>query len=93
VDCPGFFKPRNLLGEKLNRIIFQVLDDVDIIVAMVDFPDGIGVGDYYVFEQIKNRHVPKILVLNKIDLLNTAGKYTLLETISKIGNELDFLKK
>ena len=93
VDCPGFFKPRNLLGEKLNRIIFQVLDDVDIIVAMVDFPDGIGVGDYYVFEQIKNRHVPKILVLNKIDLLNTAGKYTLLETISKIGNELDFFEE
>lgn len=93
VDCPGFFKPRNLLGEKLNKIIFQVLDDVDIIVTMVDFPDGIGVGDYYVFEQIKNRHIPKILVLNKIDLLNTSGKYSLLETISKIKNELDFFEE
>jgi GTPase len=93
VDCPGFFKPRNLLGEKLNRIIFQVLDDVDIIVAMVDFPDGIGVGDYYVFEQIKSRHVPKILILNKIDLLNAQGKYSLLETISKIRNELDFFEE
>jgi len=90
VDCPGFFKPRNLLGEKLNRIIFQVLDDVDIIAAMVDFPDGIGVGDHYVFEQIRSRHVPKILILNKIDLLNTQGKYSLPETISKIRNELDF---
>ncbi len=93
VDCPGFFKPRNLLGEKLNRIIFQVLDDVDIIVAMVDFPDGIGVGDYYVFEQIRSRHVPKILILNKIDLLNTAGKYSLLETISKIRSEMDFFEE
>jgi GTP-binding protein Era len=93
VDCPGFFKPRNLLGEKLNRIIFQVLDDVDIIAAMVDFPDGIGVGDYYVFEQIRSRHVPKILILNKIDLLNTSGKYSLLETISKIRNELDFFEE
>jgi GTP-binding protein Era len=93
VDCPGFFKPRNLLGEKLNRIIFQVLDDVDIIVAMVDFPGGIGVGDYYVFEQIRSRHVPKILILNKIDLLNTAGKYSLLETISKIRSELDFFEE
>jgi len=93
VDCPGFFKPRNLLGEKLNRIIFKVLDDVDIIVAMVDFPDGIGVGDYYVFEQIRSRHVPKILILNKIDLLNTAGKYSLLETISKIRSEMDFFEE
>ncbi len=93
VDCPGFFKPRNLLGEKLNRIIFQVLDDVDIIVAMIDFPGGIGVGDYYVFEQIKNRHVPKILLLNKIDLLNTSGKYSMLETISKIKSEFDFFEE
>ena len=93
VDCPGFFKPRNLLGEKLNRVIFQVLDDVDIIAVMVDYPDGIGIGDYYVFEQIRNRHVPKILILNKIDLLNTAGKYSLLETISKIRNELDFFEE
>jgi GTPase len=93
VDCPGFFKPRNLLGEKLNRIIFQVLDDVDIIAAMVDFPGGIGAGDYYVFEQIRSRHVPKILILNKIDLLNTSGKYSLLETISKIRSELDFFEE
>jgi GTP-binding protein Era len=93
VDCPGFFKPRNLLGEKLNRIIFQVLDDVDIIVAMVDFPDGIGVGDYYVFEQIRSRRVPKILILNKIDLLNSTGKGSLPETISKIKNDLDFFEE
>ncbi len=93
VDCPGFFKPRNLLGEKLNRIIFQVLDDVDIIIAMVDFPGGIGAGDYYVFEQIKKKHVPKILILNKIDLLNTAGKYSIQEAISKIKSELDFFEE
>ena len=93
VDCPGFFKPRNLLGEKLNRIIFQVLDDVDIIVAMVDFHGGIGIGDYYVFEQIKKRNVPKMLILNKIDLLDTAGKYSLLETITKIKSEMDFFEE
>jgi GTP-binding protein Era len=93
VDCPGFFKPRNLLGEKLNRIIFQVLDDVDIIVAMVDFYGGIGIGDSYVFEQIKKRHVPKILILNKIDLLNAAGRHSLLETISKVKSEMDFFEE
>jgi GTP-binding protein Era len=93
VDCPGFFKPRNLLGEKLNRIIFQVLDDVDIIVVMVDLPGGIGVGDYYVFEQIRSRRAPKILILNKIDLLNAAGKHALPETISKIRSELDFFEE
>ncbi len=70
VDCPGFFKPRNLLGKKLNDIIFNVLKDIDVIVVIVDIADGIGKGDFFVFEQIQNKSQPKILLLNKIDLLN-----------------------
>ena len=32
VDCPGFFKPRNLLGDKLNSVIYGVLNDIDLII-------------------------------------------------------------
>lgn len=70
VDCPGFFKPRNLLGEKLNNIIYRMLGDVDLITVMVDIASGIGTGDYFVFEAVKNKPQPKILLLNKIDLIS-----------------------
>jgi len=69
-DCPGFFKPRNLLGEKLNNIVLSVIDDSDVIMVVVDVAGGIGSGDFYIFEHIKNKPQPKSLLLNKIDLVS-----------------------
>lgn len=70
IDCPGFFKPRNLLGEKLNNIVLSVIGDSDLIAVMVDVAGGIGSGDFYIFKHVKNRPQPKILLLNKIDLVS-----------------------
>ncbi len=67
VDCPGFFKPKDLLGKKLNKVVGDVIKDSDVLLAMVDVAGGIGSGDFYVLEQIKNIKKPKILLLNKID--------------------------
>ena len=33
VDCPGFFKPQNLLGKNLNRLAEKVLDDSDLLLV------------------------------------------------------------
>jgi len=69
VDSPGFFKPRNLLQERLKNTASGVTDDVDIIVVVVDVASGIGKGDWFVFEQIKKSKLPKILLANKVDLV------------------------
>ncbi len=68
VDSPGFFRPRNLLQERLKNTAEGVIGDVDVIVVIVDIAGGIGGGDNFVFEQIKDRSQPKILLLNKIDI-------------------------
>jgi len=70
VDCPGFFKPRSLLGERLNSIVLNVIDDSDLIVMIVDAADGIGSGDFFIFNKIKHKSQPKFLLLNKIDLVS-----------------------
>lgn len=70
IDCPGFFKPRNMLGKKLNDIVLKVIGDSDLIVVMVDAAGGIGSGDFYIFNYIKTRPQQKILLLNKIDLVS-----------------------
>jgi len=70
VDCPGFFKPRNLMGKRLYNTVLSVIDDCDLIVAIVDVAGGIGSGDFFVFDQIKSRPQPKFLLLNKIDLVS-----------------------
>lgn len=92
VDCPGFFKPRNLLGEKLNGIIYGVLSDVDIIAVMIDISAGIGQGDRYVFEQIKNRRKPRYLIFNKVDLCSSAERELIGEKASGILKEFDFFE-
>ncbi len=69
VDSPGFFKPRNLFQERLNNSADRVIGDVDIIAVVVDAAGGIGRGDRFVFEQISKSKLPKILLLNKIDLI------------------------
>ncbi len=83
VDCPGFLKPKNILTKKLNKLILSALSDVDIIIDMVDMDGGIGSGDHFVFEIIKKYNKPKILLLNKTDLVSK----------EKIANELAKLKE
>jgi len=69
VDCPGFFKPRNLMGKRLYNTVLSVINDSDLIVVVVDVAGGIGRGDFFVFEQIKSKPQPKFLLLNKVDLV------------------------
>lgn len=69
VDCPGYFKPHNLLGRRLNQTAGRVVDDSDLLLAMIDVAAGIGGGDFFVLDLIETSPKPKILLLNKIDLV------------------------
>ncbi len=92
VDCPGFFKPRNLLGNKLNKIIYEVLEDIDIITVIVDLASGIGRGDDFVFKQIENNKKPRFLLLNKIDILTKEDKDNIKKVISEMKKEFYYFE-
>jgi len=70
IDCPGFFKPKNLLGKRLYNTVLSVINDSDLIVVVVDAAGGIGSGDFFVIDKIKDKTQPKFLLLNKIDLIS-----------------------
>lgn len=67
VDTPGIHKPVNKLGKTLNKQAYYSINDVDIILFMVDAHDGLGSGDKYILETLKEVDKPVILILNKID--------------------------
>lgn len=67
VDTPGIHKPVNKLGKTLNKQAYYSIDDTDIILFLVDAFDGIGKGDIYILDRLKEINKPVILVINKID--------------------------
>ena len=67
VDTPGIHKPVSKLGKTLNKQAYYSIDDTDIILFIVDAFEGLGKGDNYILEKLKEVDKPVILVVNKID--------------------------
>ena len=69
LDTPGMHKPRSKLGEAIRQATMDALSEVDIIVFICSCVDPMGAGDRYILSLLKDKKVPVILVLNKIDLI------------------------
>jgi len=70
LDTPGIQKARNDLGKYMEVQTFEALKDNDAIVWIVDNSLDMGKWDSFILEKMKTIKTPKILVINKIDLLN-----------------------
>lgn len=70
IDTPGIHKPNHKLGKVLNKGAYQSFDDVDVIAFLVDAKAGLGKGDEYIIEKLKETDKPVILIINKIDGLS-----------------------
>ena len=73
VDTPGIHKPVDKLGTALNKEAYSSLSNIDAILFVVDASTGIGKGDKFIINALKNGDTPVILILNKIDKLDNAG--------------------
>jgi GTP-binding protein Era len=66
IDTPGIHKPRQRLGEEMNRLAYESLEEVDIVLFMVE-PEAPGSGDLFVLERIRQIDKPVFLLINKVD--------------------------
>jgi len=67
-DTPGYHKPRNLLGERLNDVVGNAVSGVDLVLHVVDAAAGVGTGDAFVYRQrVQPTGAPAICVVNKVD--------------------------
>ncbi len=67
LDTPGIHKAQSKLGDYMMKSALGTLDEVDVILFLVDIADGLGGGDRFIIERLKNVQTPVILVLNKLD--------------------------
>ena len=85
-DTPGFHKPRTLLGRRLNDVVADSVQGVDVIVLVVDGSAGVGRGDAFVYErQLAPADCPKLCVLNKVDRLRGHAAVPQLAASAELG--------
>ena len=87
VDTPGIHKPKHKLGNILNKKAYSMTSDVDLILFMVDIDKGLGKGDMFVLEKLKQENAKIILLLNKIDRMK---KEDLIKKIDEVKELYDF---
>ena len=71
VDTPGVHKPKTLLGHRLNAVVDQSMDSVDVVILCIPADETSGAGDIYIAQEIaKHPRAKKFAVITKTDLLS-----------------------
>ena len=52
MDTPGVHRPRTLLGERLNQLVYDTWSEVDIIGVCLPCPEKLGPGDRHLIAEI-----------------------------------------
>ncbi len=87
-DTPGYHKPHNKLGEKMNEAVGDSIGGVDACLFVVEAKGELKKGDTELLEKFRKLKVPVILAINKIDMIK--DKEELLNRIVEMSKLFDF---
>jgi GTP-binding protein Era len=87
VDTPGMHKPRTLLGRRLNEVVTDSLESVDIVIMTFPANEKTGAGDEHILNIVKASRAKKIAVVTKID---TVAKESLPVRLMEVGQLADW---
>ena len=87
-DTPGYHKPHNKLGEKMNEAVGDSIGGVDACLFVVESKGELKKGELELLEKFKKIKVPVILAINKIDMIK--DKEDLLNRIIDMSKLFDF---
>ncbi len=87
-DTPGYHKPHNKLGEKMNQAVGDSIGGVDACLFVVEAKGDIKKGEQELMDKFRKLKVPVILAINKIDMLS--DKEELLQRIVQFSSLYDF---
>jgi len=87
IDTPGIFEPKRRLDRAMVAAAWGSAQDADLIALVVDAETGITRGVGAMVDRLKERREPRILVLNKVDLVR---KEALLALIAQFDGRAEF---
>lgn len=84
VDTPGLHKPKTLLGQRLNAVVAENLDAVDIVMMCLPADEKSGAGDTFIAAELaKSTKAKKFALVTKTD---TVSKEKLAERLLSIND-------
>lgn len=84
VDTPGLHKPKTLLGQRLNAVVAENLDGVDIVMMCLPADEKSGAGDTFIAAELaKSTKAKKFALVTKTD---TVSKEKLAERLLSIND-------
>jgi GTP-binding protein Era len=87
VDTPGIFQPKRRLDRAMVSSAWGGAGDADVIGLLVDARRGIDENVEILLAKLANMNRPKVLVLNKIDLIE---RHKLLALASELNGRVTF---
>lgn len=82
IDTPGVHKPKNKLGEYMERCVRASIDGVDAIVIVLDGTRRLTDGDAAFIEKYLKGSAPVFIVINKVDAVGFDVIYPMLDKLS-----------
>ncbi|WP_398475337.1 GTPase Era [Tardiphaga sp.] len=87
VDTPGIFLPKRRLDRAMVKTAWSGAHDADLVCVLLDAKAGINEEAEAIFEQLAKVNHPKILVINKVDIV---AKERLLKLATDANARLKF---
>jgi len=73
IDTPGIFAPRRRLDRAMVTTAWSGAHDADIAALLIDAKRGLDDDTVAILDKLGEVNQPKVLILNKVDLVDKAG--------------------
>ena len=68
LDTPGVTNPKNKLGEYMQKIAYDAMNEVEAILFMADATEGVRERDLALLEKLSTAKAPVVAFINKTDV-------------------------
>jgi len=85
IDTPGVIEPHDRLQEYMLQASFKAVSGADLVLMMIEASVGDILEDQPLLERLRGVDVPRLLLINKIDLMDKPRLLPLIAQFDKTG--------
>ena len=85
LDTPGVTNPKNKLGEYMQKIAYDAMNEVEAILFMADATEGVRERDLALLEKLSTAKAPVVAFINKTDVASLGQANEAAEILEQQG--------